>query len=77
MSYKLTVTHSNGKPFVWQAQDGETYLSVTDETGRDLDIRLEGLPVLDDDFGPKGYIGNINVLERLWLEWPGVAPVQG
>ena len=66
MNYKLT-THSNGWPFLWQAQDGETYLAVTDETGKDLDIRLEGLPILDDDFGSKGYIGNINVQSGVQL----------
>ena len=63
MKYKLT-THSNGKPFLWQSQDGETYLAVTDENGKDLDIRLEGLLILDHYFGSKGYIGNINVQKR-------------
>ena len=43
------------------------HLAVTDETGKDLDIRLEGLPVLDDDFAQKGYIGNIKVQNGVQL----------
>ena len=61
---KLTLRmDENDRPVCWQAQDGETYLEVTNEDGKALSVRLEGIPVEWHDITEKenGRVDRVDV----------------